>query len=66
MFYADEDGNECEAELEGMFENYLNEIYGDIDICGLTYAAADALKRVDPIAYRCAYSDYTSEFEERF
>jgi hypothetical protein len=39
------------------FEDELNENYGEVEICGLTYAAGYALRQVDPIAFRCAQSD---------
>ena len=43
-------------------EDSLNESYGDVDICGLSYGAGSALKDVDPIAFRCICSDEISEF----
>ena len=46
---------------EREFENYLDDIYGDVDICGMKYSAGRALKELDPIAFNCAKSDYESE-----
>lgn len=43
------------------YDSYLDEIYGDIDICNTPYSASYALKTLDPIAYRCGKSDYDSE-----
>ena len=43
------------------YDSYLDEIYGDIDICNTPYSASYALKALDPIAYRCGKSDYDSE-----
>ena len=43
---------------EDEFEEWLDEVYGDIDICGLNYRAAYALKEVDLTAYREAFNDY--------
>jgi len=37
---------------ESEFDNYLNNTYGNINICDLEYSAADVLADVDPIAYR--------------
>lgn len=40
-----------------MYDESLDE-YGDVNIGGLTYDASSVLQSVDPIAYRCGYSDY--------
>jgi len=39
------------------YDEFLNELYGDVNICGYTYTASRALKLVDPIAYDCGFSD---------
>lgn len=39
------------------YDEYLNEC-GDVTIGGLQYEQAEALKRVDPIAYRCGFNDW--------
>lgn len=46
------------ANGEGLYGLYLDEVYGDVEICGMTYNAGDALKEVDPTAYRCGMNDY--------
>lgn len=43
------------------YDSYLDECYGDIDVCGSSYTASYALKNLDPTAYRCGKSDYDSE-----
>lgn len=43
------------------YDSYLDECYGDIDVCGSTFSASYALKNLDPTAYRCGKSDYDSE-----
>ena len=43
---------------EDVYDELLNEAYGEIEICGYSYNAALALYRVDPIAYRCGMNDY--------
>lgn len=48
---------------EESYDDYLDECYGEIDICGLTYMASDALKSVDPIAYRCGFYDYANSID---
>ena len=32
----------------------LDEIYGDVEICGMTYSSGQALLELDPIAFRQA------------
>lgn len=40
------------------YDDFLDECYGTINICGLDYSASVAFKEVDPIAYRCGFNDY--------
>lgn len=47
-------------EIEQMYDEMLSDVYGEVEICGLKYDAADAFKRLDPIAYRCGFADYWS------
>ena len=51
-----------EAVYNGAFEEYyadmLDDCYGEIEICGLSYAPSIALERVDPIAYNCGMNDF--------
>ena len=48
---------------ESEFLDMLNESYGDVDICGFSFGAGDALERLDPTAFRCAYVDYLDSVE---
>jgi hypothetical protein len=41
----------------------LNEIYGDVIICGYTYGHGNALEAIDPVAFRCGLGDYESEIQ---
>lgn len=43
---------------ESYYDDMLDEVYGDIEICGYTYAASTALFRIDRVAYDCGMSDY--------
>ena len=52
-----------EREIEEMFDEMLDDCYGEIDICGMKWWASTVLKRVDPIAYRCGVSDFESSLE---
>ena len=40
------------------FDEMLDEVYGDIEVCGYTYCAGEVFSKVDPIAYRCARTDW--------
>ena len=46
------------------FEDYLNDSYGRIEICGQVFFASDILKDCDPIAFRVYQSDFESMNEE--
>jgi len=41
-----------------MYDDFLDEVYGDVEIAGLTYATSEVLKATDPIAYRCGFLDW--------
>ena len=45
------------------FEDYLNDSYGRIEICGQVFFASDILRECDPIAFRVYQSDFESEME---
>lgn len=56
--------NAKEIEFEMSEEDYrdmLDEIYGDVEICGMKYGSGYALQELDPTAFRCGKSDYESE-----
>ena len=42
---------------EDEYEEYLNEMYDDIEIGQLVFQAGDIVRRLDPIAFRCGLSD---------
>lgn len=46
------------AGLADEYDEMLDDRYGEIHICGLTYAPSEALRRVDKVAYDCGYNDY--------
>lgn len=48
---------------ENEFDEFLDDCYGAYSLGGLTYYPSDILKSCDPIAYRCAKSDYESNFD---
>lgn len=43
---------------EDQFEDYLNDCYGMVDVCGLEHDAGSLLRQIDPIAFRTALNDY--------
>ena len=45
------------------YDEMLNDVYGEVNICGYTYNAADALYRLDETAYRCGKNDYYDSLE---
>ena len=48
-------------ELEDMYEDQLNECYESVSICGYNYDQGHALRNLDPIAFSCGCSDWSSE-----
>lgn len=49
---------------EQAYKEMLNEVYGNIEVCGLTYPAGQVLQDVDPIAFDVGFVDWSSEQEE--
>ena len=57
--------NAVDRYAEETFDDFLDDNWGEIDVCGLTYRPSVILKNTDPIAYRCSIADYSSYlFEE--
>ena len=53
-----------EREAYEMYNDMLDETFGEVQIGGMNYTTSGALYRVDTIAYRCGFSDYTASLEE--
>ena len=53
-----------EHEAYERYNDMLDECHEDVKICGMSYCTSRVLEEVDPIAYRCGFSDYTSHLEE--
>ena len=47
-----------EYELYGMFDDMLDEVYGMVEVCGISYDSSNLWKNHDPIAYRCSFLDW--------
>ena len=67
-FYVSDDDASIildENEMRTEYDNFLDECYGPVEIAGYTYDVSETFKRVDPVAYRCGFSDYAGNgFEE--
>ncbi len=42
---------------EGEVVDFLNEVWGDVEVCGLLYPSGCALAELDPTAFRCCVAD---------
>lgn len=43
---------------EALFDEMLDDVYGTVEIAGMSYDTSTALKNVDDVAYRCGVNDY--------
>lgn len=58
---------EIEREItESEYEDVLDDIYGDITICGMKYPSGRALKELDPVAFRCGKVDYEDSLDHQW
>jgi prefoldin subunit 5 len=55
-----EDLENGEDELQAEYKDFIDEYNEEISIFNLKYLASKVLEEVDPIAYRCGYSDFIS------
>lgn len=56
--------NNFEYEIsESDFDEFLDKIEQPVNVCGMQFYPSDILKSCDPIAYRCAKSDYESNYD---
>jgi len=51
-------------EAKAMFDEFLDEVNGEVSIGTLRYAASDVLKSVDPVLYDMEFSEYTDRLVE--
>jgi hypothetical protein len=56
-----------EQDIQERFDEMLDDVYGDIDgmisVAGYRFNVSVALRKLDPIAYRCGLSDYEDDME---
>lgn len=55
-----------DEELDRQYANWLDEVNGDVVICGMSYYASTALEKLDPIAYRCGYTDWLDSVRDTY
>ncbi len=60
---ANPDTGLTDYELEQRYNDMLDDAYGMVQIAGYEYSTSQALKEVDPIAYRVGMNDYESYLE---
>lgn len=53
-----------QQDLEDSFDEILNDSYGEVKLGYLTFLPAEIIKKLDPIAYQVALSDYESMVQE--
>ena len=59
-FMEKEDKRLSDRDLEKRYNEYLDEVYETVSICGYEYDASHALKMVDPTAYGVGFNDWLS------
>ena len=47
-----------DLELYNMYDEDLDNVYGDINVAGMEYSASETLKKVDEIAYDNGFDDW--------
>ena len=52
-----------EQDAYEQYDQMLDDCWESAKVCGFEYAPSDALKKLDPIAYRCGFSDFCSMLE---
>lgn len=52
------------VDVDAMYDDYLDEVTGEIYIGGIAFYASRILKELDPIAYNCGMNDYIDMLEQ--
>lgn len=45
------------------YVDFLDEIYGDVQVCGMTFGSGSILESQDPTAFRCGKGDHESQIQ---
>lgn len=57
--YWNADGDELtDYDLGNMYDDALDETWGDAEVAGCTFATSRALRELDPVAYRTGFNDW--------
>lgn len=60
--YVDADGQLfSDAEMRARYEDELNDVRGNVSICGELFAAGSAMRELSPTTFRCWFCDWESE-----
>lgn len=55
-------GGEIEL-TDSEYEEVLNDIYGDVEVCGQTFGSGSILVDADPVSFRFMKGDYESQLQ---
>lgn len=47
-----------ERQLEEMHDDFLDDVYGEVEIAGLRYMTSDVLREIDSVAYNESYHNW--------
>lgn len=50
--------NFTHREIESLYRDWLDDVYGDCKIAGYTYQTSRALREVDKVAYECGFANW--------
>jgi hypothetical protein len=50
----------CNTIGDEEYREWLDEVIGEVQVGNLTFDASRIIEELDPIAFRCGFSDYTS------
>jgi len=59
FYYTNGDEKLSERELYQRYRDDLDELYGEIKLGKLTFSPSKVIEKLDPIAFRCGFADWT-------
>lgn len=54
------------SNYEELYDDWLDDTYWDVDICGMKMNAKNVLKEMDPTAYRCWLNDFADSMDDEW